>query len=109
MTLPQDRFLRRMREKVIIADGAMGTMIQVANPTPDDFGGLDGCNEYLICTRPDIIKGIYSSYLESGADLIETNTFGSSKLVLAEYDIGDQAYQISKANALAARELANEF
>lgn len=109
MAVSTDRFLRRLREKVIIADGAMGTMIQSANPSPEDFGGLDGCNEYLICTRPEIVKSIYASYLDAGADLIETNTFGSSKLVLAEYDIGEQAYQISKLNAEAARALADEF
>jgi 5-methyltetrahydrofolate--homocysteine methyltransferase len=109
MTLPPDRFLRRLKEKIIIADGAMGTMIQAANPSPDDFGGLDGCNEYLICTRPEIIKNIYSAYLDAGADVIETNTFGSSKLVLAEYDVGERAHEISKLNAQAARVLADEF
>ena len=92
----KDPFLRRLREKVIIADGAMGTMIQLADPSPDDFGGLDGCNEYLICKRPDIIRSIHTKYLEAGADLVETNTFGSARLVLAEYDIGEQAYEISK-------------
>ncbi len=105
----KDPFLRRLREKVIIADGAMGTMIQLADPSPDDFGGLDGCNEYLICKRPDIIRSIHTKYLEAGADLVETNTFGSARLVLAEYDIGEQAYEISKLNAAAARAAVNEF
>lgn len=107
--LPTDRFLRRLKEKVIIADGAMGTMIQLANPTPDDYGGLDGCNEYLICTRPELIKGIHAKYFEAGADLIQTNTFGSSRLVLGEYDIGERAYEVSKLNAEAARAVANDF
>jgi 5-methyltetrahydrofolate--homocysteine methyltransferase len=107
--LPNDRFLRRLREKIIIADGAMGTMIQLANPTPDDYGGLDGCNEYLICTRPNLIKEIHGKYLEAGADLIETNTFGSSALVLGEYDIADRAHEVSKLNAEVARAVANDF
>ena len=107
--LPNDRFLRRLREKVIIADGAMGTMIQLANPTPEDYGGLDGCNEYLICTKPDLIREIHAKYFEAGADLVETNTFGSSRLVLAEYDIGERAYEVSKLNAEAARAVANDF
>ncbi len=106
---PADRFLRRMKEKVIIADGAMGTMIQLANPSVDDYGGLDGCNEYLICTKPGLIKEIHAKYLEAGADLIETNTFGSSRLVLAEYDVGERAYEISKLNAEAARAAASDF
>ncbi len=107
--LPHDRFLRRLKEKVIIADGAMGTMIQLANPTPDDFGGLDGCNEYLICTKPNLIREIHAKYFEAGADLAETNTFGSSALVLGEYDIADRAYEVSKLNAEAARAVANDF
>lgn len=109
MTVPQDKFLRRMKEKVIIGDGAMGTMIQAANPSVDDYGGLDGCNEYLICTRPHIIEHIYAAYFEAGADVVETNTFGSSQLVLAEYGLAEQAYEISKRNAAAARVLADEF
>jgi 5-methyltetrahydrofolate--homocysteine methyltransferase len=109
MTAIYERFLRRLREKVLIADGAMGTMIQAANLTNDDYGGLDGCNEYLICTKPDLIREIHAKYFEAGADLVETNTFGSAKLVLGEYDLADRAYEISKENAAVARAVADEF
>lgn len=103
------RFIQRLNEKVIIFDGAMGTMLQGYNLTPDDFAGLDGCNEYLNITRPTIVKEIHAAYFEAGADIVETNTFGSSQVVLAEYDIGDQAYEISKKSALLAREVADDF
>jgi 5-methyltetrahydrofolate--homocysteine methyltransferase len=84
-------------------------MIQAANLSNDDYGGLDGCNEYLICTKPDLIRDIHAKYFEAGADLIETNTFGSSKLVLGEYDVADRAYDISRDNAAVARAVADEF
>jgi len=102
-------FLKRLNEKIIVADGAMGTMIQECNLTPDDFEGLDGCNEYLVKTRPKIIQEIHAKYLEVGADVIQSNTFGSSQIVLNEYDIGDQAYSLSKQAAALAREVANDF
>jgi len=102
-------FIRRLREKVIIADGAMGTMIQVRNLTSDDFEGLDGCNEYLCITRPQIIKDIHAAYLEVGADIIETNSFGTSAHVLAEYGIGERSYEISKVAAELARSVADEY
>jgi len=102
-------FIRRSLEKVIIADGAMGTMIQERDLVADDFEGLDGCNEYLVVTRPQIIKEIHASYLTAGADLIETNTFGSAAIVLAEYDIGNRAYEISKKAAEIASQVARDF
>lgn len=107
--MTNSKFLARLREKIIIADGAMGTMIQSYGLNADDFNGLDGCNEYLNITRPQVIQGIYQAYLEAGADLIETNTFGSSKIVLAEYGLADQAYDISKRSAQLAREVADDF
>ena len=73
-------YLRALRERVIIFDGAMGTSIQNYNLTAEDFGGeaLEGCNDYLVITRPDLIEEIHASFLEVGADVLETNTFGSS-------------------------------
>ncbi|RIL07129.1 MAG: methionine synthase, partial [Proteobacteria bacterium] len=103
------RFLDRLKEKVIIADGAMGTRIQGYGLSADDFEGLDGCNEFLCLTRPEIIREIHCSYLEAGADLIETNSFGSSSVVLAEYGIADRAYELSKRSAELARECADQF
>lgn len=105
----ESKFLKRLQEKVIITDGAMGTMIQSVGLSLDDFHGLDGCNEYLVISRPDVIRKIHARYLEVGADVIMTNTFGSSPIVLAEYDIADRAYEISRKAAELAREVADEF
>lgn len=94
----------QLGKKILILDGAMGTMIQQANLTAADFGGeeLEGCNEYLVVTRPDVIMGIHEAYFEAGADIIETNTFGSTSVVLAEYDLQDRATELNvKAAELA--------
>lgn len=104
-----DRFLKRLREKVLVFDGAMGTTIQARNLNPDDFGGLDGCNENLVITRPEIVKDIHATFFDVGADVVETNTFGSSAVVLAEYGIGEQSYVISKRAAELAKSVANDF
>ncbi len=102
-------FLKRSREKVIVVDGAMGTMIQGYSLSEDDFGGHEGCNEFLSLTKPKIIQEIHAAYFEAGADIVETNTFGSSEIVLAEYGIADQAFEISKKSAALAREVADSF
>jgi 5-methyltetrahydrofolate--homocysteine methyltransferase len=98
-------------KKILILDGAMGTMIQRENLTPADFGGeaLDGCNEMLVLTRPDIISSIHEAYLAAGADLIETNTFGATSLVLAEYDLSDKAREINIAAARLAVQAAQKY
>jgi 5-methyltetrahydrofolate--homocysteine methyltransferase len=101
--------LTALKERVLIIDGAMGTRIQERNLTAEDFDGLDGCNEYLVISRPDVIRDIHCSYYEVGADVVMTNTFGSSAHVLAEYDIGDRAYEISKKAAELAAEAKNKF
>lgn len=87
----------------------MGTSIQSFSPTIDDYGGLDGCNEYLCHTRPELIKEIHASFFEVGADSVITNSFGSSSVVLAEYGIADQAYALSKKSAELAREVADQY
>ena len=100
-----------MRERVIIVDGAMGTSIQNLCLSAQDFGGdeYEGCNEYLNVTRPDVVKAIHHSFLESGADVIETNSFGSTPLVLAEYGLEDHALIISRSAAQIARKIADDF
>jgi 5-methyltetrahydrofolate--homocysteine methyltransferase len=100
-----------LRERILILDGAMGTMLQQANLTAADFGGphLEGCNENLVMTRPDVVLGIHRKYLEAGADIIETNSFGSTPLVLAEYGLGDRAREINRRAAELARQAADEF
>lgn len=101
-------FLERLKKGVIVFDGAMGSLIQNENLTAEDFGGadLEGCNENLVLTRPDVIRGIHARYFEAGADVVETNTFGANRLVLSEYNIGDRAFEINKKAAEIAREAA---
>ncbi len=99
----------QLKKKILIMDGAMGTMLQEANLTPEDFGGeeYDGCNEFLNVTAPDVIESIHLTYLHAGADIIETNTFGGTNLVLDEYDLGERAYAINKLGAEIARKAAD--
>jgi len=101
----------QMQHKILILDGAMGTMIQQADLAAQDFGGeaLDGCNEMLVLTRPDVIRGIHEAYLAAGADIIETNTFGATSVVLAEYDIPEKAREINLAAAKLARDACDKF
>lgn len=102
-------FLDILKERVAVYDGAMGTSIQKVSPTFDDYWGKEGCNELLTLSRPDIIRDIHASYFEAGADVVETNSFGSSRIVLAEYEIGDQTRELNIAAARLAREVADQF
>ncbi|MFI5340052.1 MAG: methionine synthase [Candidatus Methylomirabilales bacterium] len=102
-------FRHSLRERVLIFDGAMGTSIQDRNLSPDDFGGKDGCNEFLVLTRPQVIREIHAGFLAVGCDAIETNSFGASRLVLHEYDLADKAYEINCVSARLAREVAADF
>jgi len=100
-----------LNSRVLVLDGAMGTMLQARDLTADDFGGpaLEGCNEVLVDTRPDVITDIHRAYLDAGADIIETNTFGSTALVLAEYDISERANSLTLAATRLARTAADAF
>ena len=98
-----------MQERVLVCDGAMGTMIQNADLTPEDFEGADGCNELLVRTRPDVIRKIHAAYFAAGADCVETNTFGGTRLVLNEFDLGDEAYTLNRTAAALAKAVAAEF
>ena len=100
-----------LRERILILDGAMGTMLQQANLTAEDFGGpqLEGCNENLVITRPDVVLEIHRKYLDAGSDIIETNSFGSTPVVLAEYGLGEHARRISRVAAELARKAADQF
>ncbi|MCI0652658.1 MAG: homocysteine S-methyltransferase family protein, partial [Planctomycetes bacterium] len=102
----RERFLALVEERILILDGAMGTAIQNLQLDEAAFGGeaLNGCNENLVATRPDAIRGIHRAYLEAGADLIETNTFGGTPVVLAEYDLADRAEELNLLAARLARE-----
>src|ERR1700730_9475131 len=100
-----------LRERILILDGAMGTMLQQAQLTAADFGGphLAGCNEYLAVTRPDVVLSIHPKYLPAASDIIETNSFGSTPIVLAEYQLGDRARELNRRAAELARQAADEF
>jgi 5-methyltetrahydrofolate--homocysteine methyltransferase len=98
-----------LAQRVLVADGAMGTMLQSVPLSLDDFAGLEGCNEILNVTRPDVVRAVHRDYLEAGADAVESNTFGANLANLAEYGIGDRIRELAEAGAALAREVADEF
>uniref|UniRef100_UPI003D73C82B homocysteine S-methyltransferase family protein n=1 Tax=Streptomyces sp. bgisy027 TaxID=3413770 RepID=UPI003D73C82B len=95
--------------RVVVADGAMGTMLQAQDPSLDDFQQLEGCNEILNVTRPDIVRSVHEAYFAVGVDCVETNTFGANHAALGEYDIAGRVHELSEAGARVAREVADEF
>lgn len=95
--------------RVVVADGAMGTMLQAQDPTLEDFQDLEGCNEILNVTRPDIVRSVHQEYFAVGVDCVETNTFGANFAALGEYDIPERVFELSEAGARIAREVADEF
>lgn len=107
-------FLNRLNSSerpVLVFDGAMGTNLQVQNLTAQDFGGAEyeGCNEYLVHTKPEAVEKVHRGFLEAGADVIETDTFGGTSIVLAEYDLADKAYYLNKTAAELAKRVATEY
>jgi len=104
-------FLDLVAQRVVVYDGATGTWLQTQGLTIDDYGGeaLEGCTDYLGITRPDIIAALHNAYFEVGADVVETNTFGAFGVPLGEYDMADRSFEIAKANALIARQVADDF
>jgi 5-methyltetrahydrofolate--homocysteine methyltransferase len=112
-TTPQQSRATALREalatRVVVADGAMGTMLQAQDPSMEDFQGLEGCNEILNITRPDIVRGVHEAYFGVGVDCVETNTFGTNLSALAEYDIPERIFELAEAGARIAREVADGF
>ena len=104
-------FLDTLAERVLVFDGAFGTWVQDQDLGPDDFGGaaLEGCNEHLVLTRPDLIQQMHAEFFEVGVDAVETATFGAFALVLNEYDIADETYEINEQAARLAKEVAADF
>jgi len=98
-----------LKQRVVIADGAMGTMLQDRNPSLADFQQHEGCNEILNVTRPDIVEDVHTQYLEAGVDAIETNTFGANFANLSEYGIEDRIYELAFAGAKIARKIADKY
>src|SRR3954453_6064085 len=113
----KDRFARKealedaLSSRILVLDGAMGTMLQQRSLTAEDFGGpsLEGCNEILVVTRPDVIVDVHRAYYDANADIVETNSFGSMKTVLAEYGLEDRSYELSFEAARLARAAAAEY
>src|SRR3954454_7743255 len=105
------RFLSTLRERVLVFDGAFGTWVQDQGLGPDDFGvpTLEGCNERLVLTRPELIRRMHAEYFEAGVDAVETATFGAFGLVLNEYGIADETFAINEQAARLAREVAADF
>ncbi|MGE3285598.1 MAG: methionine synthase [Pseudonocardia sp.] len=106
---PDPTLLDALARRVVVADGAMGTMLQAADLVLDDFDGLDGCNEVLNDTRPDVVARIHRAYYEAGADAVETNTFGANLPNLAEYDIPERIRELAEKGAAIARRVADEI
>lgn len=99
----------KLNQETLLLDGAAGTFLQNCDITAEQWGDVEGCNEWLNLSAPDIIRGLHRAYLEAGSDAVETNTFGASPVTLGEYDLSERAYEINKAAATLARECADEF
>ncbi|MGW8375689.1 methionine synthase [Streptomyces sp. ODS28] len=104
-----DALRAALAERVVVADGAMGTMIQAQDPSLDDFQQLEGCNEILNVTRPDIIRNVHAEFFDAGVDCVETNTFGANFAALKEYDITDRNFELSEKGVAIARGVADEY
>src|SRR5436189_5870737 len=103
--MPKQPYVDAARERVLIYDGAFGTYMQTKDLTADDFGGpaLEGCNEMLVLTRPDLVAEMHAAFFDVGCDIVETATFGAFAIPLAEYSISDQTYEINLNAARIAR------
>jgi 5-methyltetrahydrofolate--homocysteine methyltransferase len=100
-----------LSQRILVLDGAMGTMLQQRNLTADDFGGaaLEGCNENLVRTRPDVVLDIHRKYFDAGSDIVETNSFNGTKSDLVDYGIADDSYELMRQAAQLARKAADEY
>ncbi|MFI7589130.1 methionine synthase [Spongisporangium articulatum] len=109
MTQRSEQFAQALATRVVVADGGMGTMLQAAEPTLEDFQGHEGCNEVLNVTRPDVVRSVHDAYFAVGVDAVETNTFGANLANLAEYGIEDRITEFAEAGARVAREAADAW
>src|SRR5579885_3407445 len=105
----QSLYLDTLKRRILIFDGAMGTSVQTRHLSAADFGGKEGCNDYLVLTRPDVIRSIHASFLAVGCDVVETDTFNATRLRLDEYGLGDKVRELNIAAARLARGVADEY
>ncbi len=108
-TTRADALREALASRVVVADGAMGTMLQAQEPSMEDFQQLEGCSEILNVTRPDIVSSVHREFFDAGVDCVETNTFGANLAALGEYDIADRIFELSEAGVRIARDVAEEF
>jgi len=101
-------FLSELKRRVLVYDGAMGTNVHKHDLTLEDFWGKENCNELLVLSRPDVIRSIHASFLEAGCDVIETDTFGGQRIMLAEFDLAERTRELNIAAARLARSVADE-
>ncbi len=102
-------YLQAVRDRVVIYDGAMGTSLQAHDLSLDDYWAKEGCSEVLVLSRPDVVRDIHASFFKVGCDVVETNTFGATRIVLAEYDLQDKVAEINLAAVSLARQVASDF
>jgi 5-methyltetrahydrofolate--homocysteine methyltransferase len=105
----QPTFLETIRERVVIYDGSMGATILNMQLSIEDYGGKEGCNDYLVLCNPTIVENIHASFLEAGAEVLETDTFGGSLIKLEEYGLGERTYELNRAAAELARRVADQY
>ena len=101
----KDAYLKELDRRLLIFDGAMGTMLQLQKLTAADFGGerYQGCNDYLVISSPQVVSRIHKAYLEAGADVVETDSFRANRLTLADYDLADKTHEINFAAETASK------
>ncbi|HVF28096.1 MAG TPA: homocysteine S-methyltransferase family protein, partial [Pyrinomonadaceae bacterium] len=106
-----NNFLDALKERIVVFDGAMGTNLQVQNLTVDDYGGpqFEGCPEYLLVSKPSAVERVHAAFLDVGCDVVETNSFGGTSVVLAEYGIAGMAYELNVKAAQLAKRVASDF
>ncbi|MDD5542307.1 MAG: methionine synthase [Acidobacteriia bacterium] len=104
-----NNFLQQLEDKILIFDGAMGTSLQTQGLSADDFWGKEGCNEYLVLSKPEAVRKVHAGFLEVGCEVVETDTFGATRIVLAEYDLADKAYELNVKAAQLAQAVARDY
>ena len=102
-------YLATLRDRVLFFDGGMGTQLQARDLTRDDFGGKEGCNDFLSVTRPDVVEDIHAAYFDAGADVVETNSFQASRLRFEEWGLAERTWEINHAAAAIARRVADRY